>query len=257
MKAMTKKCVAGMLVALVWSGLYSIVQFAAAAEAVPGIPREQLVLWLKADAGVSVSGDLVSMWQDQSGNGNDAFTEGGYEPKLITNAVNGRPALRFNGEQKTYVVVPHKKELDAGESMTLFVVYRYANGVRLMQKRSYVVGISADAWYANPAAGIAVAGIRSADTLFPAGETFQVQSNVFDAKKGFIDIYRNGTEVARLANAIAQTPNNHDLYIGKRLHNTNETPFTGEIAEILIYNRALTPEERVSVEKYLLVKYGL
>lgn len=55
-------------------------------------------LWLRADQGVTAStGGVVSQWLDQSGMGHHAGNSSGDGPVLISNAVNGRPAMRFAG----------------------------------------------------------------------------------------------------------------------------------------------------------------
>jgi hypothetical protein len=58
-----------------------------------------LALWLRADAGVTAdSSGNVSAWADQSGNGHGGTTAGfGNDPRLVPNALNGQPALAFDG----------------------------------------------------------------------------------------------------------------------------------------------------------------
>jgi hypothetical protein len=62
------------------------------------IPTTGLQLWLRADAGVTLKGSTVSRWADQSGNGNHA-TQLDHErrPLFVRAALNGNPALRFDG----------------------------------------------------------------------------------------------------------------------------------------------------------------
>lgn len=61
-----------------------------------GIPSNPVV-WFKADAGVTGSG-TVTGWADQSGNNyNASVVSGANGPALVANAINGKPALRFNG----------------------------------------------------------------------------------------------------------------------------------------------------------------
>src|SRR5262249_18674418 len=64
-----------------------------------GVPLAGLQIWVKADAGVvKDSNNLVSQWQDQSGQANTlvqpTLTS---EPAWVANAVNGLPALHFDG----------------------------------------------------------------------------------------------------------------------------------------------------------------
>ena len=57
-----------------------------------------LQLWLKADEGVITNGSEVTAWNDQSPNGNNAQSVGITSPTFISNAINGKPAIRFNNE---------------------------------------------------------------------------------------------------------------------------------------------------------------
>ena len=66
----------------------------------PGMLTTGLALWLKADSGVTADGSgNVTAWADQTGNNVLTQTSGGNEPLLVTNDINGAPALRFNGNQ--------------------------------------------------------------------------------------------------------------------------------------------------------------
>jgi len=63
------------------------------------IPTDRLQLWLRSDAGVVLNGPTVSAWEDQSGNGNDVIqTNANRQPVLVENELNGKPVLRFDGE---------------------------------------------------------------------------------------------------------------------------------------------------------------
>lgn len=58
------------------------------------------LLWLRGDAGTSTTtnNDPVSAWNDQSGNNNHATqSNAARQPLFIANAVNNRPAIRFDG----------------------------------------------------------------------------------------------------------------------------------------------------------------
>jgi hypothetical protein len=60
------------------------------------IPSNGLSLWLKADAGVTLSGSNVTAWADQSGNGNNATASG--TPTLVANSLNGKSGISLDGE---------------------------------------------------------------------------------------------------------------------------------------------------------------
>ena len=63
------------------------------------MPTNGMLLWLRADAGITKgSTNLVSSWGDQSGSGNDAKqSDPAAQPLWVTNSINGRPSLKFNG----------------------------------------------------------------------------------------------------------------------------------------------------------------
>jgi hypothetical protein len=59
---------------------------------IPGV-----VLWLRADQGVTTSSGVVTQWADQSGNHNNAAeSRAGLQPGLVTDAIHGLPAVRFS-----------------------------------------------------------------------------------------------------------------------------------------------------------------
>lgn len=57
-----------------------------------------LVLWLDANSGVTQSGGLVSQWVSRDPNQwTFAQSSGSAQPSLVTNDINGLPAVSFNG----------------------------------------------------------------------------------------------------------------------------------------------------------------
>lgn len=64
---------------------------------VPRTLGDGLVLLLDAKTGVTMDGDMVARWADQSGKGNHALGVAGRMPALATNA-SGLPFVRFSGK---------------------------------------------------------------------------------------------------------------------------------------------------------------
>lgn len=64
------------------------------------------ILWLKADVGVNYDGNnLVTSWEDQSGNANDVTPySSGYEPLWVDNSINGLPTIRFYDTEPSLLV---------------------------------------------------------------------------------------------------------------------------------------------------------
>lgn len=251
----TKSFLSGITVLCMIVGLLLGSAIAAAGE-VP-IPNANLQLWLRADAGVvTADGASVTVWQDQSGNGNHAIAEAGTEPTLVPRVIGDLPGVEFATE--SFLRVPHKDELNAGESLTFFAVYRNGSGNRLLQKKSGEP-VSEDSWFVIATQGLSVSGKYRdvSPTLYPGNrDDIYVVSHVFNAATGTIDMYRAGDHVWRIEDVPAQVPNEDDVFIGKRdLPGGNESGWRGILFEMIIYNTALDDEARVQVEQYLIDKY--
>lgn len=214
------------------------------------IPTTGLRLWLRADAGVTSDQEgRISLWQDQSGAANDASQgSGGNQPLLVTNSVAGLPAVLFTDSE--WLNLPNAMSgASAGE---LFAVLK-----------------------SNRAGGTTNGGaIRfgssGADLYYPGGD-----GRIYD------DF---GTSSWRITGAPGQALDQYHIYnvastagewtsrINGILHYTTATNvvgftsspvigvggsyyFSGDIAEILIYDRVLSASERQTVEYYLGGKY--
>jgi len=66
------------------------------------LPQDGMVLWLDAGKGITKSGNLVSNWEDRSGNGHDATADATYQPTWVENVpeINDNPIVRFTGGEK-------------------------------------------------------------------------------------------------------------------------------------------------------------
>ena len=83
-----------------------------------------LQLWLKADAGVTTNASGgVTQWADQSPNANNAVqTDDTAAPLWVPNAQNGKPALRFDGDNDYLDVASSPSVAIAGDISSFFVV---------------------------------------------------------------------------------------------------------------------------------------
>ena len=62
------------------------------------IPTQGLAFWVRADTGLTLAGTTVSQWADLSGNNRHAAQgAAASQPTVVTNALNGKPVLRFDG----------------------------------------------------------------------------------------------------------------------------------------------------------------
>ncbi len=225
------------------------------------IPRNNLVIWVKSDNGVTLSGSTVSRWTDFSGQGNDATQPTALsQPGYATGVVNGLPALTFNGTAQwlqyafpdssfadftqgaTLFVVAQPTTITAGRRFLDFATNTTRDNVRLLEAAS---GLEFD----TVNSGATVTSVISSTALDITH--FQLLEAVEGA--GFATVYQNGVNTASGAvndiTNVARTGN----FLGKANNAANY--FSGQIAEVLLYNRKLSASERVAVEGYINNKY--
>ena len=213
--------------------------------------RSGLGLWLRADLGVVTSGSNVSQWNDLSGNGNNAIqATGGYQPVYVASQLNGQPVLRFNAGNTTYLRIPNHTTLNSG-SMTIYAVAKrtttpsYAMVVQKMNGGDNQYGLGFESGSPRYITG----GNYVLGTL--ASGTF----GVMEAYSGSstIRLYINGT-LAQSTSASSISISTDPVDIGGR---GTTYGLTGDIAEVLIFNRALDDTERKAVQNYFYFRYGL
>lgn len=214
-----------------------------------------LLVWLKADAGVTADGsNNVSAWADQTGNYTVAQGTSGNQPTLVSSDINGKPALRFSGSQS----LSQSTLLGAGvnQDMTIIAVENTTNPAS-----------SEDSIYLG--SGGASRGIgyynsdQYADFSSPATETgaaapatgaFVTEAVTLDSTLQHAVFSRNGivTGASKMYSLASVTAG---LFVGNRADGT--TPWQGDIAELLVFDHQLTASEMDQVGGYLGDKYGI
>jgi Concanavalin A-like lectin/glucanases superfamily len=224
-----------------------------------------VALWLKADAGVisDVGTNTVNEWDDQSGNGNNLFQPNGspYEPQLVTNAINGEPVIRFIGTNTTYMYANSTPTLAITNDMSIFAVVNFAtlaggtNGM-IVSKTT----VNQPASYDYYATASVVQFYRGNGTTSKNVASTNVPST---GVPHLLDVVMQGTNVTeRLDGRVngngllntAVSDNGDPLYLGTRADAHNR--LTGDLAELIIINSALSTNDVASLENYLETKYG-
>lgn len=219
-------------------------------------------MWLKADAGVSngvttaSDGDVVQTWSDQSGNSNDAIQNTpGRKPTYKTNIINGLPVIRFDGTTDSLLVSNIAPE--SGKRMTIFIVSTPTSGYSGALLSTY------------PAGGLGVQSVTSSfggpiykfylDAWSLASEydssSPNIQTLVRSANTS-VDFYRNGIFRETLTGIFNNSLPSNPLGIGAGTDSTSGI-YRGDIAEIIIYNRALNSTEIEDINTYLKTKYSI
>lgn len=226
-------------------------------------PSGDLNLWLKADAGVTTAGgNAVTGWSDQSGQANDASQwNPDVAPVLVQNAVNGKPVLRFDGATRYLDVVDSPTATVTGD-LTTFYVVKFADFAtyRAVWAQTLVnLARPFDCWFA-PATGVPNAFRGGAAGYGAVAGTQGVPAGLYavvglDAQGTTLTHYLNGQPNG--SGTITALPEGAGapLHIGTR--DDFVTQMKGDIAEILLYARALSATERTNLTTYLAGKYGL
>jgi len=213
-----------------------------------------LKLWLKADAGVTEAGGVVTSWADQSGEGNDAGN--GIPPELLTNQINGLPAIQFS--EGAWLQIPENNIGNSG-NITVFVVIDYTAGGILLNKGDGAT-FEATEWEMAPQNGFGYVKNDEGDyswnvvAFTPSGLSLITMITT----SGVTELFNNNSSVGTSSNA---TPVNAiSQYIGIGGGGTTgaaQSPLNARIAEIIIYNSALSIQNREAVENYLNSKYNI
>ena len=196
-----------------------------------------LQLWVRPDAGMPTEGSHAALWLDQSGVGNDLFQlQGDRQPEIVPDAVNGWPALRFDGND----------------------YLRFTNRLTTMRTIFWVIREDA----AATAVPHFLLGDSTTFNFFAGSSTLWHPSNTSQSILAG-QTWINGNPVHGL-----ETPRPTAMSVVSLITTGNVIADTfskdrslengfwwGDLAELVIYDRALTGPERHDVEEYLRLKY--
>lgn len=234
-----------------------------------GAPPAGPRLWVRADAGVTTEGGaVVSAWADQSGHGAD-LTQGAViaRPTLVAHGANGAPAIRFDGTDDWLggQIGP------IGAPMTIVAVARFAQTNQGPGDYDYVARIGQGA----TAYGHASISRHAADNgntnryyawlgtnfaMGPAldGGGWAVLASVHATDSPRHRLYVDGGEqaVQDYARALAT---DGGMELGRYANGPGFAShfLKGDIAEVLVYDRALDGAEVAALTAGLKGRHGL
>jgi Concanavalin A-like lectin/glucanases superfamily/Secretion system C-terminal sorting domain/F5/8 type C domain len=221
-------------------------------------------LWLKADAGVTLSGSNVTQWADQSGNGyNVTQATAANQPTFETNVFNGQPAINFDGSNDFLNNITNNVVMP-GAGRTVFIVAKARCNSTAMYYLTFRRSTLLCAYQSSPGTNFiysdGVNGINNA--TYP--------SNWWDtikAKPTLLTAYNSGvapnkinlrlnqqTVTVSQGGGVVNETGTAGFSVGRR----EDGPYfsNGWIAEIIVYNSELSSTDRTTVENYLAAKYG-
>ncbi|MEQ1854099.1 MAG: Ig-like domain-containing protein, partial [Chthoniobacteraceae bacterium] len=214
-----------------------------------------LVLHFETAQGVSTSGGNVTAWNDQSVRQNHLAATG--SPRFgLVQTPSGRPAITFNGNGDKLEKVGAPVGLPAGNAnRTMFVVVKY-NSSTAWAGVAYGTGAPNQAFGLNikhPTGELGLQGWGSSNDLVSAtpgiGAGWLVQSGVLSA--GTATLFKNGVQIGQFQHTFNTVLSR--LLIGQEMANLGYAGM--DLSAVLLYDRALSPAERASVDDYLRIKY--
>lgn len=228
------------------------------------VPSNGLKLWLKADSGITKdANNYVSDWKDQSSFDNNVTLYGtSTRPLWISGAVNGYPALRFDGVDD-YLYLNSKLSVQGVNSFMEPEAYTVILAMKpsTTTNNNQMIGAkggwgeflfhttSNGAVYVGPSATSRIEpndGPRE-NTLI--ANSWQQYSFIFN--NGSAKFYKSGAEFA------SKTLTVGNAFSGFKLGTPDSNTINGDIAEVLVYNNPLSDIDRQNVERYLREKYSM
>ena len=231
------------------------------------VPSDHLSIWLRADKNLILENDSVTQWNDCSENHITTLSVMLRKPLLIPNAINGKPAVRFNGRNNglmssqvvrsfenlrgTVIVVmktngkSYQSSVGSGNVLSTYMgdgmAWQFSSTT---QKFSFYDGNGGEGMQVGmgtPGDWCITSLVRKADTIVDFYFNGRVQ-NDFPVKNvgstiNTLKIGFNGSQ-SRMPEAITEV-------------------FNGDIAEILIYDIALTDDQIAEIHDYLFSKYNI
>jgi len=215
-----------------------------------------LQLWLRADSLDHVDNQPVKTWPDSSN-----FSRKVSQPILNrrpiykVNAIDGQPVLRFDGND--LMLTEDSFELD---DFTIYVVFKDDTTLRPSERlldHDRANGL----WLGrtNSASHQWGGGVKQGSAPYGTFGTFSGGSaHTMTAMRAGTNhtIYRNGVQVATQTVSTAATAS-EKIAIGGKADETTDTEWlNGDIAEVLVYDRALSSVEREKLDEHFAAKYG-
>ncbi|MDP4219828.1 MAG: T9SS type A sorting domain-containing protein [Bacteroidota bacterium] len=206
------------------------------------------LLWLQADNGVIQTAGKVSQWTDRSGKGNSVLqSQSGSQPQLLANSLNGHSIVKFHGWNE-YLVGPHVFPCYKDYTVTAVVRIDNLQAVNnILSGEDHAFYLAGDQ-YPRVVHGVFLSQLISS---IPLDTNFAIVTVRYSEWNEQAKIYVNGQS----GDSLYVTSNNDSaIYIGAF---RSSYGLNGAIAELILYDRQLTEQEREELESSLRMKYAI
>ena len=245
------------------------------AESIP--VTEGLAVWLSADALEVAEGEMVGVWPDASGQSHDARAGDAERRPTVVRDAEGRAVVRFDGLAESAGGDVLRTGYVPSTEMTGLVVFRrgtqtsegslhrpmLSSGTIGTAGRQRGVGLMVDR---EPSSNRIRAELGSAPASLDFGiNDGQLHLAAVTVRRGAdgwtVQLNLDGVDLPDMASADA--PTYGELTVGGgddaslRGGEDNSRFFAGDLAEVVVYGRALAPRELHDVGVWLSAKHGL
>jgi PKD repeat protein len=226
-----------------------------------------LSLWLRADTLLQLSGSSVTEWDDCSGNGQNVLqATAAFQPTVISSvsSLNNNPVVRFDGVDD-YLDGLDQHDLGT-HSNTIYIVGRCNTNTGTFLAKSIAGAFPGR--YAIFYAGSALYYVYQDDgdrsiNLSKTYALYEIISATNDRVSGINTLTSNNQLLgSSYNNQIFDLNSTFDFLVGAYNNAAGGIPpyngfyLNGDIAEIIMYEKSLTPAEKTGLELYLNNKYN-
>ena len=214
------------------------------------------ILWLRAEDLTATlgDGDAVTTWTDKMGSYNATQSTADNKPTLQTSEINGKAVVRFDGSNDH---LDATRPISGTSSFTVFTVRKNVGGSG--GKTTFSWGSDSttggyDHHYGSSKWGASWGSSNSIVYPTQTEDTtnFYIINSMYNGS--YHSIWKNGV----LGSTASKSNSNFTsgtMVIGDWINGNNA--WSGDMAEIIIFNRALSDAERNQVEKSLSAYYGI
>ncbi|MEC7628228.1 MAG: LamG-like jellyroll fold domain-containing protein, partial [Verrucomicrobiota bacterium] len=219
------------------------------AKSLGGLPSDYPGLVAQFDASrlTEANGSVLHHWQDASGAGRDLDQSRGAPQVLISDLSDNKKIVRFDGRSQLY------SSFDFGSLLgdySIFAIARHAGG----ENESVISSVGSD-WVFGLGNGKSAYWRLGSDKVFE-GSSADTSWGLYAgtlSPNGVAKLYRNGYEALDGNVSLNADSKPRLLALGGSQANSNFS--NSEVAELLVYDRFMSPVELNGVSEYLRLKW--
>ena len=209
------------------------------------ISLDKCKVWLKANDIGGVSQGIVTEWKNNCSTTLKVTTNG--SPSVNTTSVANMQVVSLDGVNDDFTI--KDKVFDSNNASVFFVIK--SEGDNAGKKILDSTGDSIRKLISIESNGLSGFGSISKDYV---SNKFLISTSIIE--NNFATEYINGNKSDSVAlKANINTASLNELVIGARYSHSDR--FKGQIAEVLIYDKAISNDDRIKIEKYLSDKWAV